>query len=151
MYALLAICQALCPTKVDEGISTAMKEKFGEQHAKVVRGGLVIPHALLTTSLTRLRCAEKNRFPLSKNSSLTVPLDSSRPTRHRTSPNPPKRLSSTPPSPIPPPINFPSSSPPLNLNSLRRLFDPSCDCTRRSVRTNSPDSWAYRRSRFSKC
>jgi translation initiation factor 3 subunit L len=41
MYALLAICQALCPTKVDEGISTAMKEKFGEQHAKMVRGGYV--------------------------------------------------------------------------------------------------------------
>ncbi|ORY72583.1 RNA polymerase I-associated factor PAF67-domain-containing protein [Leucosporidium creatinivorum] len=39
MYALLAICQALCPTKVDEGISTAMKEKFGDQHAKMVRGG----------------------------------------------------------------------------------------------------------------
>lgn len=39
MYSLLAICQALCPTKVDEGISTAMKEKFGDQHAKMVRGG----------------------------------------------------------------------------------------------------------------
>ncbi|GAA5848368.1 hypothetical protein JCM8547_004493 [Rhodosporidiobolus lusitaniae] len=39
MYALLAICQALCPTKVDEGISTAMKDKFGEQYGKMVRGG----------------------------------------------------------------------------------------------------------------
>jgi len=39
MYALLAICQSLCPTKVDEGISTAMKEKFGEQFNKMVRGG----------------------------------------------------------------------------------------------------------------
>ncbi|GAA5911639.1 uncharacterized protein JCM6883_002429 [Sporobolomyces salmoneus] len=40
MYALLAICQALCPTKVDEGISTAMKEKFGDQFSKMVRGGI---------------------------------------------------------------------------------------------------------------
>ncbi|GAA5830200.1 hypothetical protein JCM11251_001266 [Rhodosporidiobolus azoricus] len=39
MYALLAICQALCPTKVDEGIATAMKDKFGEQYGKMVRGG----------------------------------------------------------------------------------------------------------------
>ncbi|KAI5479603.1 eukaryotic translation initiation factor 3 subunit L [Pseudohyphozyma bogoriensis] len=39
MYALLAICQALCPTKVDEGISTAMKEKFGEAYGKMIRGG----------------------------------------------------------------------------------------------------------------
>ena len=39
MYALLAICQALCPTKVDEGLATAMKDKFGDQHAKMVRGG----------------------------------------------------------------------------------------------------------------
>ncbi|KPV75798.1 uncharacterized protein RHOBADRAFT_43221 [Rhodotorula graminis WP1] len=38
MYALLAICQALCPTKVDEGIATAMKDKFGDQHARLVRG-----------------------------------------------------------------------------------------------------------------
>jgi translation initiation factor 3 subunit L len=40
MYALLAICQALCPTKVDEGISTAMKDKFGDQFSKMVRGGV---------------------------------------------------------------------------------------------------------------
>lgn len=39
MYALLAICQALCPTKVDEGIATVMKEKFGDQHSKMIRGG----------------------------------------------------------------------------------------------------------------
>ena len=39
MYALMAICQALCPSKMDEGISTAMKEKFGDQYAKMVRGG----------------------------------------------------------------------------------------------------------------
>ncbi|GAA5827578.1 hypothetical protein JCM3770_005998, partial [Rhodotorula araucariae] len=37
MYALLAICQALCPTKVDEGIATAMKDKFGDAHARLVR------------------------------------------------------------------------------------------------------------------
>lgn len=39
MYALLAIAQALCPTKVDEGIATAMKDKFGDQYGKMVRGG----------------------------------------------------------------------------------------------------------------
>ncbi|GAA6004551.1 hypothetical protein JCM10207_000930 [Rhodosporidiobolus poonsookiae] len=39
MYALLAIAQALCPTKVDEGIATAMKDKFGEQYGRLTRGG----------------------------------------------------------------------------------------------------------------
>lgn len=39
MYALMAIAQALCPSKIDEGISTAMKEKFGDQYARMVRGG----------------------------------------------------------------------------------------------------------------
>ncbi|GJN88619.1 hypothetical protein Rhopal_001585-T1 [Rhodotorula paludigena] len=37
MYALLAICQALCPTKVDEGISTAMKDKVGDAYGKLMR------------------------------------------------------------------------------------------------------------------
>lgn len=39
MYALLAICLALSPTKVDESIASAMREKYGEAYGKMVRGG----------------------------------------------------------------------------------------------------------------
>lgn len=39
MYALLAICLALSPTKVDESIASTMREKYGEQYGKMVRGG----------------------------------------------------------------------------------------------------------------
>ena len=39
MYALLAICLSLSPTKIDESIASAMREKYGEQYGKMVRGG----------------------------------------------------------------------------------------------------------------
>lgn len=39
MYALLAICLSLSPTKVDESIASAMRDKYGEQYGKMVRGG----------------------------------------------------------------------------------------------------------------
>ena len=38
MYALLAMCCALCPTRLDENIQTAMREKYGEQYAKMTKG-----------------------------------------------------------------------------------------------------------------
>ncbi|SPO39876.1 related to eIF3l - translation initiation factor 3 subunit L [Pseudozyma flocculosa] len=39
MYALLAMCCALCPTRLDENIQTAMREKYGDQYAKMTKGG----------------------------------------------------------------------------------------------------------------
>ncbi|KAI9607579.1 hypothetical protein KEM48_003608 [Puccinia striiformis f. sp. tritici PST-130] len=39
MYALLAICQAISPSKIDESISSTMKEKYGEQLIKMLSGG----------------------------------------------------------------------------------------------------------------
>ena len=38
MYALLAICCALCPTRLDENVQTAMREKYGEQYSKMTKG-----------------------------------------------------------------------------------------------------------------
>jgi translation initiation factor 3 subunit L len=38
MYALLAICCALSPTRLDENIQTTMREKYGEQFNKMSRG-----------------------------------------------------------------------------------------------------------------
>ncbi|CAG8437592.1 1718_t:CDS:10 [Acaulospora morrowiae] len=38
MYALLAICIALCPTRLDENIHTHMREKYGEHLSKMQRG-----------------------------------------------------------------------------------------------------------------
>ncbi|PWN22081.1 hypothetical protein BCV69DRAFT_256683 [Microstroma glucosiphilum] len=38
MYALLAICCALCPTRLDENIQNTMRDKYGEQFAKMSRG-----------------------------------------------------------------------------------------------------------------
>lgn len=43
MYALILICVALCPTRLDDTIHTALKEKYGEQFTKLTRGG---PEAL---------------------------------------------------------------------------------------------------------
>ncbi|KAL1920317.1 uncharacterized protein VTP21DRAFT_1463 [Calcarisporiella thermophila] len=37
MYALLAICVALCPTRLDENIHANLREKYGEQLAKMQR------------------------------------------------------------------------------------------------------------------
>lgn len=38
MYALLAISCALCPTRLDENIQNTMRDKYGEQFAKMSRG-----------------------------------------------------------------------------------------------------------------
>ncbi|KAK9767552.1 hypothetical protein K7432_002567 [Basidiobolus ranarum] len=38
MYALLAICVALSPTRLDESIHTHMREKYGDQLSKIQRG-----------------------------------------------------------------------------------------------------------------
>ncbi|KAK9463038.1 RNA polymerase I-associated factor PAF67-domain-containing protein [Lipomyces oligophaga] len=39
MYALLAMCVALCPTRLDDSIHTTLREKNGEQLARMQRGG----------------------------------------------------------------------------------------------------------------
>ncbi|QRV78520.1 eukaryotic translation initiation factor 3 subunit L [Ceratobasidium sp. AG-Ba] len=38
MYALLAMCNALSPSRLDDAIMTNLKEKYGEQHAKMSKG-----------------------------------------------------------------------------------------------------------------
>ncbi|KAK0567071.1 hypothetical protein OC844_000409 [Tilletia horrida] len=38
MYALLAMCCALCPTRLDENVQSAMRDKYGEQFTKMSRG-----------------------------------------------------------------------------------------------------------------
>ncbi|KXN88666.1 Eukaryotic translation initiation factor 3 subunit L [Leucoagaricus sp. SymC.cos] len=39
MYALFAVCNALSPTRLDDNIANIAKERFGEQYAKISRGG----------------------------------------------------------------------------------------------------------------
>ncbi|KTW30792.1 hypothetical protein T552_00504 [Pneumocystis carinii B80] len=39
MYALLAICIALCPIRIDDNLFILLKEKYGEQLLKMQRGG----------------------------------------------------------------------------------------------------------------
>lgn len=39
MYALVAICNALSPNRVDDNIANIAKERYGEQFAKMSRGG----------------------------------------------------------------------------------------------------------------
>lgn len=38
MYALLAICCSLCPTRLDENIQNSLREKYGEQMSKMSKG-----------------------------------------------------------------------------------------------------------------
>ncbi|KAJ6262807.1 Eukaryotic translation initiation factor [Drechslerella dactyloides] len=39
MYALLAICVALCPTRLDDTIHSSLREKYADQFQKLQRGG----------------------------------------------------------------------------------------------------------------
>lgn len=39
MYALFAVCHALSPSRLDDNIANIAKERFGEQYAKMARGG----------------------------------------------------------------------------------------------------------------
>ncbi|KNZ75933.1 Eukaryotic translation initiation factor 3 subunit L [Termitomyces sp. J132] len=39
MYALFAICNALSPSRLDDNVANTSKERFGEQFAKMARGG----------------------------------------------------------------------------------------------------------------
>eukprot|EP00735_Rhodelphis_limneticus_P011632 TRINITY_DN475_c0_g1::TRINITY_DN475_c0_g1_i1::g.2601::m.2601 TRINITY_DN475_c0_g1::TRINITY_DN475_c0_g1_i1::g.2601 ORF type:complete len:568 (-),score=194.45,sp/A7SDW5/EIF3L_NEMVE/50.20/2e-171,Paf67/PF10255.4/6.7e-148,TPR_2/PF07719.12/2.2e+03,TPR_2/PF07719.12/0.056,TPR_1/PF00515.23/3.1e+03,TPR_1/PF00515.23/0.14 TRINITY_DN475_c0_g1_i1:319-2022(-) len=39
MYSLLAICLALCPHRIDEGIMSAIREKFGDKFMRMQKGG----------------------------------------------------------------------------------------------------------------
>ncbi|KAL1662090.1 RNA polymerase I-associated factor PAF67-domain-containing protein [Schizophyllum commune] len=39
MYALFAICNALSPSRLDDNIANTSKERFGDQFAKMARGG----------------------------------------------------------------------------------------------------------------
>ncbi|KAL0077982.1 RNA polymerase I-associated factor PAF67-domain-containing protein [Phycomyces blakesleeanus] len=43
MYALLAICIALCPTRLDENIHSQLREKYGEQLFKMQKGEESLP------------------------------------------------------------------------------------------------------------
>lgn len=38
MYALLAMCIALCPTRLDENIHSQLREKYGEHISKMQKG-----------------------------------------------------------------------------------------------------------------
>ncbi|KAF9465863.1 eukaryotic translation initiation factor 3 subunit 6 [Collybia nuda] len=39
MYALFAVCNALSPSRLDDNIANISKERYGEQYAKMARGG----------------------------------------------------------------------------------------------------------------
>ncbi|KAF3269737.1 hypothetical protein TWF173_002371 [Orbilia oligospora] len=39
MYALLAMCVALCPTRLDDTIHSTLREKYADQFQKLQRGG----------------------------------------------------------------------------------------------------------------
>jgi translation initiation factor 3 subunit L len=39
MYALMAICVALCPVRLDDTIHATLREKYGDQFTRMQRGG----------------------------------------------------------------------------------------------------------------
>ncbi|CAG8451033.1 5274_t:CDS:10 [Paraglomus occultum] len=43
MYALLAICIALCPTRLDDNVHTLLREKYGDQLSKMQKGEEALP------------------------------------------------------------------------------------------------------------
>lgn len=38
MYALLAMCVSLCPTRLDESVHSQLRERYGEQISKMQKG-----------------------------------------------------------------------------------------------------------------
>eukprot|EP01133_Synstelium_polycarpum_P005688 gene5688-6572_t len=53
MYALLAICQALNPSKLDENVNTQLKEKFGEKLLRLQKGEISVYEELFTFASPR--------------------------------------------------------------------------------------------------
>ncbi|KAM9972999.1 hypothetical protein ACTFIR_012370 [Dictyostelium discoideum] len=53
MYALLTICQALYPNKIDENVSNNLKEKFGDKLLRLQKGDLSVYEELYTFAAPR--------------------------------------------------------------------------------------------------
>ncbi|KAF2077650.1 hypothetical protein CYY_001037 [Polysphondylium violaceum] len=53
MYALLAICQALYPNKIDENVNNTLKEKFGDKLLKLQKGDISVYEELYSYSSPR--------------------------------------------------------------------------------------------------
>ncbi|EFA79519.1 proteasome component region PCI domain-containing protein [Heterostelium album PN500] len=53
MYALLAICQALYPSKIDENVNNLLKEKFGEKLLRMQKGEIAVYEELFTFASPR--------------------------------------------------------------------------------------------------
>eukprot|EP01132_Coremiostelium_polycephalum_P004251 gene4251-5320_t len=53
MYALLCICQALYPNKIDENVNTLLKEKFGDKLLRLQKGEIGVYEELFTFAAPR--------------------------------------------------------------------------------------------------
>ncbi|EGC38581.1 hypothetical protein DICPUDRAFT_53222 [Dictyostelium purpureum] len=53
MYALLTICQALYPNKIDENVNNNLKEKFGDKLLRLQKGDLSVYEELYTFAAPR--------------------------------------------------------------------------------------------------
>jgi hypothetical protein len=80
MYALVAICNALSPSRLDENITNIVKERYGEQFSRMVRGYVFIHRRAMTAYLMMFYTAKRASL-LSRNSSYTRAQSSSPPTR----------------------------------------------------------------------
>ncbi len=61
MYALFAICHALSPGRVDDQVQNAVKEKYGEQLGKMLRGYVKLDK--ISWALNNLRPSEEGLTP----------------------------------------------------------------------------------------
>ncbi|EGG13479.1 proteasome component region PCI domain-containing protein [Cavenderia fasciculata] len=53
MYALLAICQSLSPSKIDDNVSSHLKEKFGEKLLRMQKGEISVYEELFSFASPR--------------------------------------------------------------------------------------------------
>ncbi|KAI9204267.1 RNA polymerase I-associated factor PAF67-domain-containing protein [Polychytrium aggregatum] len=78
MYALLAMCLALCPQKVDENVQSTLREKYGEHMLKMQRGDDALS---VFDELFNFACP-KFISPVAPNYDVAVNI-SNEPTRHQ--------------------------------------------------------------------
>ena len=81
MYALFAICNALSPSRLDDNILNIVKDRYGDQFAKLSRGWVLFISEVVSILPAP---TETRAFPSLKSSSFTPARNSSLPTRHRT-------------------------------------------------------------------
>jgi hypothetical protein len=145
MYALFAICNALSPSRLDDNILNIVKDRYGDQFAKLSRGCVV---HICRSSLVLFPPTETKACPRSKSSSSTRAPSSSPPIRRRTMTQSSSRRTQKIRRRSPRSVTSRCSWLTCARRRLCRHSAASSNCTRRSTRPSSRASSMRMRRRW---